>query len=499
MIRVLVVDDDKLVRKGLIAAMPWQECGMEVAGEAANGMKALEFLEAHPVDLVLTDLAMPVMTGIELIREVRRRGLPVHMAVLTLHQDFEYIQEALRLGAIDYIAKVQLETERFEEVLGRIAARIREVQAGQPAGEPDAGRGEGQGADCGAAFLTLLPDADAAWLPGLLAGAGEAPDAPQLQELERGLWLWQPAAGADAEAEAALARVAEQWRRQRPAPGWALLELAGLRLSGPGEVQRALREYKDHCLFRDMRQDGRLPGPFCPAEWAARGMESAGEPETPAGGVSAGRPAEPWLSPEWIHSTARYAELKQRLAASRMAPAALYALLYTLAGSWGRFYREVAGLDIRPPAGMVYRYEAMQWLDEIRAEVRQAMDRSAHSEEVVEAVMKSVHFIHEELGGEMTAQEAARRVHMSRSHFSECFKAIVGCTFNEYLRKARMAKAEEYLIHTDKPVQWIAEKTGYLDEKYFRRTFREVTGLLPSEYRQARRQGGAVSADGGDK
>ncbi|AFC31057.1 two component transcriptional regulator, AraC family [Paenibacillus mucilaginosus 3016] len=497
MIQVLVVDDDKLVRKGLIAAMPWKECGMEVAGEAANGMKALEFLESHRVDLLLTDLAMPVMTGIELIREVRRRNIPVHIAVLTLHQDFEYIQEALRLGAIDYIAKVQLETERFEEVLGRIAGRIREVQAGQPAVEPGAGEGDVQGAECGAAFLTLLPDADAAWLPGLLAGAGEAPAAPQLQELERGLWLWQPAAGAGA--EAALSRVEEQWQRQQIAPGWALLELDGLRRSSPGEVQRALREYKDHCLFRDMRPDGRLPGPFCPAEWAACGWKAAGEPGTPAAGASAVLPAEPWLSPEWIHSTARCAEMKQRLAAARMAPAALYALLYTLAASWGRFFREVAGLEIRPPAGMVYRYEAMQWIDATSAEVRQAMGRSTHSEEVVEAVMKSVHLIHEELGGEMTAQEAARRVHMSRSHFSECFKAIVGCTFNEYLRKVRMAKAEEFLIHTDKPVQWIAEKTGYLDEKYFRRTFREVTGLLPSEYRQVRKQGGAVSPDGGDK
>ncbi|WP_277713130.1 helix-turn-helix transcriptional regulator [Paenibacillus mucilaginosus] len=228
-------------------------------------------------------------------------------------------------------------------------------------------------------------------------------------------------------------------------------------------------------------------------------MKAAGEPGTPAAGASAVLPAEPWLSPEWIHSTARCAEMKQRLAAARMAPAALYALLYTLAASWGRFFREVAGLEIRPPAGMVYRYEAMQWIDATSAEVRQAMGRSTHSEEVVEAVMKSVHLIHEELGGEMTAQEAARRVHMSRSHFSECFKAIVGCTFNEYLRKVRMAKAEEFLIHTDKPVQWIAEKTGYLDEKYFRRTFREVTGLLPSEYRQVRKQGGAVSPDGGDK
>ncbi|MBJ9992635.1 response regulator, partial [Paenibacillus sp. S28] len=128
MIKVLVVDDDKLVRKGLISVMPWQDFEMEVIGEANNGAKGLEFLDNHEVDLLLTDLEMPVMSGMELMRLVRERHPEVYIAVLTLHQDFEYIQEAIRLGAIDYIAKVQLEKERFEEVLGRIHRRITEQE-----------------------------------------------------------------------------------------------------------------------------------------------------------------------------------------------------------------------------------------------------------------------------------------------------------------------------------------------------------------------------------
>jgi two-component system response regulator YesN len=126
MIKVMVVDDDNLVRKGLISVMPWKKFGMEVVGEASNGLKALEFLESHNVDLMLTDLAMPVMSGVELIRRVRKEFPHVYTVVLTLHQYFEYIQEALRLGAIDYIAKVQLEKDCFEEVLERIYNRMME-------------------------------------------------------------------------------------------------------------------------------------------------------------------------------------------------------------------------------------------------------------------------------------------------------------------------------------------------------------------------------------
>lgn len=126
MIKVLVVVDDKLVRKGLISMMPWQEFDMKVVGEASNGEKALKFLESNSVDLVLTDLGMPVMSGIELMRILRKSYSEIHVVVLTVHQDFEYVQEALRLGVIDYIAKVDLdlEKEQLEDMLKRIADRI---------------------------------------------------------------------------------------------------------------------------------------------------------------------------------------------------------------------------------------------------------------------------------------------------------------------------------------------------------------------------------------
>ncbi|WP_127584689.1 response regulator transcription factor [Paenibacillus koleovorans] len=125
MLKVLIVDDDKLVRKGLIATMPWADCNMSIAGEASNGMDALEFLQEHEVDLLITDITMPGISGIDLMREVRSRYPNIWLVVLTFHQEFECIQDALRAGAIDYIAKVQLEKEQSAEVLARIEARIR--------------------------------------------------------------------------------------------------------------------------------------------------------------------------------------------------------------------------------------------------------------------------------------------------------------------------------------------------------------------------------------
>ncbi|MBP1990500.1 response regulator [Paenibacillus eucommiae] len=140
MLNVLVVDDDHLVRTGFITIMPWSRHGLRVVGDVNNGEKALAFLRDNPVDLLITDLSMPVMSGIELMRQARRLLPRLRMVVLTFHHEFEYAQEAIRLGALDYITKVELEEDRMDEVLQRIVLRIAED-------EQTSGAGSGPAAD----------------------------------------------------------------------------------------------------------------------------------------------------------------------------------------------------------------------------------------------------------------------------------------------------------------------------------------------------------------
>lgn len=133
MIRVLIVDDDNLVRMGLRNSLPWGKYGMVVSGVFSNGEKALEFLSENEVDLALLDLEMPGMTGLELLRNIRTDYPEVACVILTMHQDFNFVQEALRQGALDYVLKVELEPESFNEVLGRIKGRMQ--QAGHASAE----------------------------------------------------------------------------------------------------------------------------------------------------------------------------------------------------------------------------------------------------------------------------------------------------------------------------------------------------------------------------
>jgi|GEM_PF-181080 len=473
MIRVLVVDDEKVVRQGLITSLPWERFGMRVVGEAKNGEKAIEFLQEREVDLMLTDLAMPVMSGIELMRVVRGRWPDVRFVVLTMHQDFEYIQEALRLGAIDYIAKVELKKDQFETILARIASRMAERRA-SGGGALEAGRtpSESYAADESYALVRLDrgggesgADSDSVHrLPQQGAGLG-------LEEAGPGLWLCLPDAVASA-GERLLELAAGE-------PGFALMHLRGLRGMRIKEAKRRLQAYADRGFFYDYDPNE----PVCSV--------CLGETSLPDETGSEDQLADlrkKWTSHEWVYDSGQFEALLGRLKRLRLPQVRLIGLLYSLADEWNRLFAAVEGVAVGLPGRLAYWYEAEAWLHRTREAIGRIVGRQPYSPEVVRCIMKAVALIREEIDRPITAGETAQRVNMSRSYFNQCFKEITGRTFSDFVRDARIEKAKELLLYSNKPVQWIAEHTGYRDEKYFSRLFRDQIGLLPSEYRQAGRK-----------
>ena len=117
---VLIVDDDKLARKGLIAVIDWERYGLCVVGDVQNGKKALEFLENHPVDLVFTDIDMPEMNGLELMKICKENYPETDFVIFSVYEDFSFARQALRLGALDYISKIEFDPEECDAILKKI-------------------------------------------------------------------------------------------------------------------------------------------------------------------------------------------------------------------------------------------------------------------------------------------------------------------------------------------------------------------------------------------
>lgn len=130
--KVLIVDDDTIIRITLRSLIDWESFGYEVAADAVNGRQALQYLDICPVDLVLTDMKMPVLDGLGLIAEIRRRGLKPRILVLSGYDDFKLVREAFRMGAEDYLLKSDLDAGLLEGILrkwhGDVAERTESAE-----------------------------------------------------------------------------------------------------------------------------------------------------------------------------------------------------------------------------------------------------------------------------------------------------------------------------------------------------------------------------------
>ncbi len=462
MIKVLIVDDDNLVRKGLISILPWKENGMEVVGEAKNGEKALEFLAMNKVDLLFTDLAMPVMSGMELMRIVRKQYPHVFIVVLTLHQDFEYIQESLRLGAIDYIAKVEMEDEHFGEVMSRVKGRIQEEQS-KHAAPAASNELSGIRSTRGLALTRFRPDND----EGRAIRESIAFEVPPV-ELEPDLLLWLPSD--NTEESLIEGRLVEYVKRH---PEWVMIRAGGLEGRGKHEIYQFLRQYTELELFYEAEPKLQLYD-----------VAIVKELDHSASVDKLSELKKTGLPEGWVQRASEFERFLEALKDARLPPAKLMAFLHSQLMVWDRIYYSVTQKQLVWPDNLHTWFEAMEWLSAVRELLIGAIGKGQYSEEVRACITTAVRGMHDELSGSVHAAEMAKRVNMSRSYFSQCFKDLVGMTFNDYLRHIRMEKAKEYLQYTQKTVQWIAENTGYMDHKYFSRVFLEKTNMLPSEYRQ---------------
>lgn len=114
---VLIVDDEIISRLNIKEAINWEDYGYQIREEAINGEEALKILRQVPIDLVITDIKMPVKSGIELMKEAKKEGIKTQYIVLSSFDDYEFVRQALKMGALDYILKLDLTPTMLVELL----------------------------------------------------------------------------------------------------------------------------------------------------------------------------------------------------------------------------------------------------------------------------------------------------------------------------------------------------------------------------------------------
>lgn len=116
MIKIIIVDDEKMIREGLVKTMPWKQMGIEVVGSADNGQTALEIAIDKKPHIILTDIRMPKMDGIEFLKRIKEELPKAKVLIISGYDDFKYAQQAIRYGATDYILK-PINVEELQKVI----------------------------------------------------------------------------------------------------------------------------------------------------------------------------------------------------------------------------------------------------------------------------------------------------------------------------------------------------------------------------------------------
>lgn len=489
---LVVVDDELLVRVGLRSLADWETYGYRICGEAADGNEALELVSTLDPDLVLTDLAMPGMGGLELIERLRAAGSRAGIIVLSCHNDFDSVRKAMREGADDYVFKLTLKkTELLEAFERAVDKRLAQRRAGQQPGQDEVrmtdsitqGKGpEGVG--------PIFPVLERPFRVIALAFVGAESSADLLRELKRhdesvlafavegGSSYLAVACGTRASLAATFARAETYAGRYL---GCSLLGAVSSPVRDSKDVPARIAEAADALRFRCFGP-GRVftyaedpedsASDFSSEIYAAACMELSRAVD--AADAPRGRAAVEAVA----LSLRNHMEEKRirSLLADALAP------LKLRARALGFDPDVVDGAE--PLSAIVAHSRTM---DEAALRIGSYADAfmafATGKSHLRREIVDVRRWILADLTRVFTVEAAAEVAGMSPSHFAHVFKEETGHSFIDFVNRSRMDRARELLLTTNLLIKEIADRLGFENSNYFCALFKRVFGMTPNEVR----------------
>ncbi|MBO9600024.1 MAG: response regulator [Cohnella sp.] len=520
----LVVDDEPESRDGLRRIIPWQELGIELVLEAGNGKLALELIEEYKPALILTDLIMPALNGIELMRELARMRISAKVIVVTGHNEFQYARDSLRLGAFDYILK----PFRIHEVLPIVKQCIEDIRLSQ-----FANRKQRQEQEKYAQALSLLQDKV---IRDLLAGHIHGDKIrTALEQVSLGWMLHVPLTVLSLEIDNfmseykdrdlmvfAIGNVAkDSIANQLPfhlvyndSGRWMLFLGSGAK----EKVQRMASTLIDH-IGRYVKLDVTIgAGPACRLETLphayAVSMEAL-EYKTIFGGNRVLFSDEVNLHP--LNDRLQSSPIEQELLSALKTGAilnkdAFRPKVIRLLHSWGEHKRETVQrrlyewllkverqLKANNPAldvlgneplqqwKLFSRYDTRDSIVECALSILECMtiqNHAAQNNQLGQVTTKALQLIEERYAShDITLSSLAEMVYVSPVWLSHLLKGKTGKTFLELLTERRISQAKRLLRDLSLKAYEVSERVGYKDTEYFAKQFKKHTNMTPTEYR----------------
>ncbi len=517
-IRVLVVDDEYIVRNWLSMLIEKNAPrGLQLAGSAQSGPAAIELCRGAPVDVVITDIKMAPMDGIEMIRALKRIRPSLAYGIISNYEDFGAAQEGLRLGASEYFLKAEVEDGDILRCLEELRRAILEKEAAQPPARhavsemelirqqylislfrdnpltdapPERFRGAGIRLSESALGLIVLSrdrylrelrftSPEYKQMLRILSQAAQRAcrDAVSLINLDGNLLSLINAD--DPDASSAVAR--EAMRSIRQALDVSLSACVGAPVDGFSALRAAYAQRLSQLEQRFYTQGGALcrPGGGVPAADVERAYCDA------LGEILSGLNRFEYQS-AFQRTQALFDDIGQK---QDVSPASVRRLCGKLllhfalpgdaeAPDARRRLEELPGIPL-------YEDLARATLAYIDDDIHRRYGQCV----TVGPIEQAVQYINRNFASDITLSTVARVVHLSESYLSKRFKEKTGESFNAYLSGRRINRAKHLLRSSNARIGAIGSMVGYLNVSYFTQVFKRVTGLSPEQYRSRHRRG----------
>lgn len=510
--RIMIVDDEVIIRTGLCTVIDWKELGLELLPAAASGEEAMERIPAEKPHIVLTDIRMPGMDGIELAREVKALLPDTEIVILTGYDDFAYAQQALRQGVTDYLLKTSRPEEIIkaalkakmnimekwestkQENMRQAALRSQLLERALQLGLQSDAEAEEQlriwfrknGVDIdlasgGPAGMQVMLISVSGWEAGiaeLLKGAAEnilfeLLPCVSLMKKEHVLLVIRYEEGSTDQAglTRALKRVTDTLKCTAfAALGSIAQDYAGL--------QESYRSASEVFAYQGLLGS---QGLFTLTDIRERSGGRTVLTEKEEAELTAILMSDNATDlRHWVNQKVR--ALMEDTAATPMTAQGYLQSMIIAGHRWlersGSSAESLSALPVYEGGGRPEE-EVFKILLAVMKRFHQGLDQNRYA-----YVYKSIAYIRDNLHQPISLQQVAGFVHINPNHFSEVFKRETGCTYIEFVTQERMKRAADLLQSTQAKVSDIARRVGYEDIKYFTQQFKKHTGQTPSEYRQ---------------
>ena len=507
MYRVLLVDDDLIVRRFLKEALNWENEGFQIAGDVSDGIEAFNLYKYLNPDLILTDINMPHMDGLELIRRLRTDGYDSALVVLSCHDDFELVKGALQCGADEYLRKSQINQILTDQLLDQLRKLIekrkktavdrRRLQELAREGQKSRQRGVIQQLLTGHVAAEELSDLLCA--AGLKAGYHRCT-----------VFLFQPL-GADSEQLNTLFELFEGHENEN-----GFLEISsaiGAMILDLSDTPSA-REWDDRtrelCISLSTTVSQHLALPLvlavsevCEGELALVQALKQGYDALQNGFYEPGvyRFGENKMSESIPHAASAFQkELEDLLTEGD--PTSLEMAYQNVMNTffaerthpekvleWLHGCDQIAGVTRKESF-----YDSLKRFSQYQSCVQEYLTQQVERQReripdtAGPAVRTAVRYIRSHYQESIGLGHAARAAGLTPTYLSALFKKEMGIGLAEYLMHTRLEHVKRGLQNSTETVKKLSEQAGFPDYQHFCKTFRKKVGVSPREYRRQQKR-----------